>query len=479
MRFLAIVLGTVGLAALVGCASAAPSSVTRSFWQATIDGDFAKARSFATATSHEELKFLESNWDDTVEIRFDVGTATIDGDKATCPMTYRYPEYEGHTDGFVTHLVREDGAWKVDAVQTMKPMLDEYAQAMTVAGKAVQAAMDQLFEDLGAAIGESIAGRKTFQEAMEERKRLRADPPTPPAVRHAGPLDHLVRTIQPFAGDGDITLDDRLAVYFTFALTGWKSTIVQADWDGTVRAGLDLPYSISGLAPDGNRLLGSVASPMIRQGRVVALDEDGAFTTVFRDNDLLLATTAIWTTPDSGEMLLADNRADLVVAVPKSGGAPAETRIRIGGPPEHAQSMSVARCADGSLVYSGSCVAGVFRMPPGAGPALGKPLLHGEANVAAHPTSDGWVAALATALHVFAGEHAVARLRYPDGTSMLPPTVAFSPDGLLVVGWYGGGGRTRLYAVDLAARQFHGLFSVSGGRLTGLAIAPKMPWKSP
>jgi hypothetical protein len=158
MRTLMIALGIVGLAALVGCAGS-PRSVTRSFWQATIDRDFEKARSLATESSQEQLAFLEANWDDTVEIEFDIGTATVEGETATCPMTYSYPQHEGVADGFVTHLVRQDGVWKVDAVRTMKPLVDEYGQAVAVAGRAVQAAMEQLAQELAESIKESFWGK--------------------------------------------------------------------------------------------------------------------------------------------------------------------------------------------------------------------------------------------------------------------------------------------------------------------------------
>ncbi len=74
------VLIPLGLA-LVGCG---PRSVAESFWRATKEGDFEKARLLATNDSSEALDFIEENWDNSDSRDFSGGDATVDGDKAMC-----------------------------------------------------------------------------------------------------------------------------------------------------------------------------------------------------------------------------------------------------------------------------------------------------------------------------------------------------------------------------------------------------------
>ncbi len=130
------VLIPLGLA-LAGCG---PRSVAESFWRATKEGDFEKARLLATNDSSEALDFLEENWDNTDSRDFSVGDATVDGDKAMCHTTFRYPQEEVPSDEIVTYLVREDGAWRVNAPRTVESMLAEALQGLGGVSDAVQGA---------------------------------------------------------------------------------------------------------------------------------------------------------------------------------------------------------------------------------------------------------------------------------------------------------------------------------------------------
>jgi hypothetical protein len=295
-----------------------------------------------------------------------------------------------------------------------------------------------------------------------------AAPLSPPATSSAFNLT------EPLGGAAAVAVDDSQALYFAFGPVDGGSTLLQVNWDGTVRKSLELEYSISGMAPDRDRLLATVGSFRVGRGRVVALDSHGSLMNVFCDSKLLPDTTGIWSTPDSDEMIVADNGADVVVALAKDGKASPRKLIEIEGHPDY-QSMSVAKCSDGSLLYSGSDLKAVYRVPPGAGSKLHDPVLPGRGAVSADPNSTKWVATLADELHVFDGDRHVARFSYPEGRSRRYPILAFSNKGQLILGLEAGK-QLWIYAVDLATGDFHGLFYLRADRVTAMAIAPKMNW---
>jgi hypothetical protein len=284
----------------------------------------------------------------------------------------------------------------------------------------------------------------------------------------------VINLTQPLDGVKAVSADDSLALYFAFGPVSGPATLVQVDWDGSVRGSLELPYSISGLAPDRDRLLATVGSARVGEGRVIAIDQNGALNDFYRDRDLLPDTIEIWSTADSDEVLVADNGADVIVALPKDGKTPARKLIQIEGH-EDFQSMSVAKCSDGRLLYSGSDLNAVYRVALEDGPTLCNPLIQGQAAVCADPNSSKWVAAQSNELHVFDGNQQIASFPYPEGRSMRRTNIAFLNDGQLVLG-LDAGRQLWVYAVNVETGEFHGLFSLRADRVTGLAIAPKMDW---
>lgn len=279
--------------------------------------------------------------------------------------------------------------------------------------------------------------------------------------------------IEPLGAETANAMDDTTALYIAFGSVDAESTLVEANWDGTVRSCVDVPYSISGLAPDGDGLVATVGSSRVGEGRVISLTHDGQLTTLFRDAKLLPDTIAIWSTCDSGEILVADNGADVIVSVPKDGRPPV-TLFRVEGHDDF-QSMSVAKCLDGSLLYNGSDLRAVYRMRSGSGPMFRKPVLSGEGVLAADPKSEKWIAAVQDELHVFDGDREIARYPYPPGRSMWYPLAAFASRDQLVLG-LAGENRTWFYAVDLKTGTFSGILSLNEQRVVSLAIAPKMDW---
>ncbi len=292
-----------------------------------------------------------------------------------------------------------------------------------------------------------------------------------------GPGDNPQQFVRPIGGEQPFDGDARLAVYVAFGNVAQGSKLLQIDWRGQVLAGLKLPYSISGLASDDARLVATVGSIGVGEGLVISVNSDGSTSTLFRDATLLPDTTAIWSSPGSREMLVADNGADVIALLPKDASTPARALLQIPGNHDNFQSMSVARCLDGSLLYSDSDLRKVFRIPAGESPILGDPILFGQAALAADAQSLRWVAALENELHVFEGERSIGKFPYPNGLTMFRSNIAFATDGTLVIGLYGNR-QIHFYAANLDTMDFVGLFTINTDRVTGMAVSPRMNWNT-
>src|SRR5262249_9012297 len=97
--------------------------------------------------------------------------------------------------------------------------------------------------------------------------------------------------------------------------------------------------------------------------------------------------------------------------------------------------------------------------------------------VAADPSSRRWVAALRKELRAFEGKRELLRLPYPAGKSKWHDTVAFGPDGALVMALHLDQTNYDVVLVDLKAKTFHPLFSWNKSRVVSLAVARKQAWK--
>jgi hypothetical protein len=321
----------------------------------------------------------------------------------------------------------------------------------------------------------SETSREDVSTAASGRQRYPTTPAAPTqSPKRVSRADEVASKVRPLCSANSHVGNESLAVYFTYGPVDGARTLVQSNWDGTVCSSIELPYSISGLAADDGRLLAINGGSRTGQGRVIAIGKSGEIKTIYRDKNILPDASKIWSNAGSDEFLVSDNGADVVVEVSKDGSRPAEVRIRLTDRPNY-QSSSVAKCSDGSVLYSDSDEDGVFRVPAGSGPTLGEPLLRGMAAVAARPGSTTWVAALEERLHVFEGDRQVTELPYPEGMVMFRPNIDFASNGTLVLAFHGGN-RQYFYAVDLDKKQFTGLFTVDVNRLTSLAIAPKMEW---
>ena len=143
-----------------------------------------------TNDSREALAYIEKNRDSTDNRDFSVGDATVDGDEAICHTTYTDPEEGVPSDEIVTYLVREDGAWKVDAARTVERMFAEALQGLGGVSDAVQNAPKEAAEQVGEAIAEE-AMKGIGGTVMEEMIQGKAE---------SSPLSHRDGQVSDFVG---------------------------------------------------------------------------------------------------------------------------------------------------------------------------------------------------------------------------------------------------------------------------------------
>jgi hypothetical protein len=158
--------GIAGLLAAFGCGllEDGPRGVATRFWEALEAGDLDGARRLASPTSADALDewFTRQPLAEPVlgeTLRNDraavVETALVVG-RGEAPLHARFP----------THLVRQDGAWRVDVDRTRR----ELAEALLAAGaRRVQEAVAEGLNELGEALeqGTQELG-DSLREALEE-----------------------------------------------------------------------------------------------------------------------------------------------------------------------------------------------------------------------------------------------------------------------------------------------------------------------
>jgi DNA-binding beta-propeller fold protein YncE len=280
------------------------------------------------------------------------------------------------------------------------------------------------------------------------------------------------------AGDepkGTAELRKDLAVYLGCGDVEGGGTVVQLDRSGKVLGLVRLSATPYGLAARKEGLV--AALPGRGAGSVVTIDTGGKVETLLQDVQTLPAPINVAVHPVSGDVLIADNQTDVLVLLPAGDPSKRRTVLQIKGYERQLQDMSVAFTKDEHLLFGGSGPEGMYRFRGDKDATLGEPLLPDRGGVAADPTSKRWVAALRDELHVFEESREVVKLPYPQGKSKWHDTLAFTPDGTLVVALHLGQNGYDVVVADFKAKDFNRLFSWDASRIVSLAVGPKMDWK--
>lgn len=219
------------------------------------------------------------------------------------------------------------------------------------------------------------------------------------------------------------------------------------------------------------------ALPGRNPGKVVRIGRTGKVETLLENARTLPAPIAVAADPGTGDVLVADNDADVVLLLPGGRASEARVVVAIDGHKGHLQDMSVAFAADGHLLFGGSGPVGVYRFKGGPAATLGEPVVGEPGGVMSAPGSRRWAAALGGELRVFEGTREVAALPYPAGRRLWHAAVALGPGGTPTLALHLGGNRYEVVEADLDRKGFKTLFGWGKSRVVCLAIGPKMAWK--
>jgi hypothetical protein len=266
------------------------------------------------------------------------------------------------------------------------------------------------------------------------------------------------------------------AVYLGCGESGGPGTVVQLDLTGKVLGTVELAGTPYGLAADRRGLVAAIPGGAAPQ--VVRIGKGGKVETLLRDAAGLPAPLAVAANPSTGDVLVADNVADVLLLLPGGKAGDARRVLTIEGHKGHCQDMSVAFAADGHLLFGGTGPVGVYRFKGGDGAVFGDPVLAERGSVAAAPGAKRWAAALADGLRVYEGDREVAALAYPAGRRRWHDTLAAGPGGAFVIALHLGGTRYEVAQADLEKREFRTLFAWDKSRVVSLAVGPRMTWKA-
>lgn len=125
------------IALLPSCGGGSAIDVAEKFWDALNDGDLEKARKYCTEESAASLTMNNNGGDAGVDVKF--GATTVEGERTIIETQMVASMGDVKQDvALKTILVREDGEWRVDVMNTM----------MSMFGGAMQEMMDGLTETM-------------------------------------------------------------------------------------------------------------------------------------------------------------------------------------------------------------------------------------------------------------------------------------------------------------------------------------------
>jgi hypothetical protein len=251
-----------------------------------------------------------------------------------------------------------------------------------------------------------------------------------------------------------------------------EGTVVQIDQNGTVLGTVKLentPYGLTAVP-------GGVAAASPSGGKVVRIDKTGKVETLIHDAAKLPHPISVTCDPATGDIYAADNRADVLLVLPKGEAKDAREVLTFPGAAVQLQNLSLA-FGKGHLLYGGDVPKGVYRFKAGKDAALGDPLLNADAGVAADPTSDRWAAGSRDELRVFEENKEIAAIRYPAGRRYRHGAIAMAPEGVPILALQAGATKFEIVQADVVKKEFKVLFRHETSRVVSLAVGPKLDWK--
>jgi hypothetical protein len=271
---------------------------------------------------------------------------------------------------------------------------------------------------------------------------------------------------------------DETCVFFGCGTTGSPGTIDQVTLTGEVIGSVATIDPANGLVRCGDALYVANATPRVGGGQTLVIRGDGSLGNLPLNDDFP-APLAIAVDPKTQDLVIADNELNTVSRVRRQDQGEVDVLFHapLDADHKHYPSMSVAVVNDGYVAFSASDPKGLYRLPLASASTLPESLLEEDAEVAADPTSDRWVALLRGKLVVFEGAKKQKSIRCPAGAMFAQYRVmAFAPNGELLIALNTGKG-TEIHSVNLDSGDFTPKFVWSGGTIQSMAVGPRMDWQ--
>lgn len=164
LRRVFLVCLTLSLSACFGPKT--PQEVTQTFWKAVLGHDARNAVKYSTLADEKQYDAFSRDW---TGYQASWGRVVIDGNEASVVSEFTAPANSGHQNRkFVTYLVKQDEAWKVDYDRTR----------MAVRGGVLGSLLDslgQLGDDLSRQMSTSADNFKIEMDRMSKKLEQMAD----------------------------------------------------------------------------------------------------------------------------------------------------------------------------------------------------------------------------------------------------------------------------------------------------------------
>jgi len=242
-----------------------------------------------------------------------------------------------------------------------------------------------------------------------------------------------VEPVEPLPPMPKIDYMPELVLYLSCGEEGGPGRVYQVNEHGHVLGVVNLPYTATGLALHRNNGVNGLVAAIPRAGgKLMKIDDKGNVHTIMQDDPTLVHPVDVGIADGSDTMVIADNVADVLAAMPVNGGVP-QIYHKFEGEGYHAQDMSVDVDRNRRVLFGTSGDEGVYRFYGDDFAKEKQPLLEENGGVAADRSSNQWAATQDDVIKVFDGNEVIKEFKFPGNkTAQRNGLLSWGPAGALV-----------------------------------------------
>jgi len=226
-------------------------------------------------------------------------------------------------------------------------------------------------------------------------------------------------------------LDPDVIMYLSCGEEGGPGKVYQVNKHGHVLGVVNLPYTATGVAIHQND--GLVCALPRDGGKILRIDNRGNVETIMENDETLVHPVDVGIADNSDTIVVADNVADVLAAMPVDGGTP-EVYQKFDRQRYSAQDMSVAVGRDRKVLLGTDGGEGIYRY---SGSDFGQekaPVLERRGGVAADPSTMKWAATQGDKIVVMEGNEMIQEIPLPaNKTAHRQGMLSFGPASTVVV----------------------------------------------